>query len=142
MDVQSQQLAAFINSKTFLTPVEIFGPRHFSPSIQKPDKVMGPRASQRHVFNNRVPDYPYLRLNGLDSQSCFECHNSIGSASIDARGALMRKAPGTAGSAGSNRQSEQLRAGTNYHLLGAMRRIEERDRERFSQPPNEEILTP
>ena len=33
-----------------------------------------------------------------------------------------------------NRQSEQLRAGTNYHLLGAMRRIEERDRERFSQP--------
>jgi hypothetical protein len=28
-----------------------------------------------------------------------------------------------------NRQSEQLRAGANYHLLGAMRRIEERDRE-------------
>jgi di-heme oxidoreductase (putative peroxidase) len=62
----------------------------------------GPRAAQRHVFNDRVPDYPYLRLNGLDSQSCFECHNSIGSASIDARGTLMRKAPGTAGSAGSN----------------------------------------
>ncbi|HET9284777.1 MAG TPA: hypothetical protein VFR24_22735 [Candidatus Angelobacter sp.] len=37
-----------------------------------------------------------------------------------------------------NRQSEQLRAGTNYHLLGAMRRIEERDRERFSQSPNEQ----
>ena len=37
-----------------------------------------------------------------------------------------------------NRQSEQLRAGTNYHLLGAMRRIEERDRERFSQPPGEQ----
>jgi len=36
-----------------------------------------------------------------------------------------------------NRQSEQLRAGANYHLLGAMRRIEERDRERFGQPPNE-----
>ena len=35
-----------------------------------------------------------------------------------------------------NRQSEQLRAGANCHLLGAMRRIEERDRERFSQPPN------
>jgi len=38
-----------------------------------------------------------------------------------------------------NRQHEQLRAGTNHHLLGAMRRIEERDRQRFSQPPNEEI---
>jgi hypothetical protein len=36
-----------------------------------------------------------------------------------------------------NRQSEQLRAGANYHLLGAMRRVEERDRERFSQPPGE-----
>ena len=36
-----------------------------------------------------------------------------------------------------NRQSENLRAGANYHLLGAMRRIEERDRERFSQPPHE-----
>ena len=37
-----------------------------------------------------------------------------------------------------NRQSEQLRAGANYHLLSAMRRIEERDRDRFSQPPNEQ----
>jgi hypothetical protein len=41
-----------------------------------------------------------------------------------------------------NRQHEKLRAGANYHLLGAMRRIEERDRERFSQPPNEETPTP
>lgn len=32
-----------------------------------------------------------------------------------------------------NRQSEQLRAGMNYHLLGAMRRIEERDRDRFKE---------
>jgi hypothetical protein len=31
-----------------------------------------------------------------------------------------------------NRQHEQLRAGVNYHLLGAMRRIEERDRQRFA----------
>ncbi len=37
-----------------------------------------------------------------------------------------------------NRQSEQLRAGANYHLLSAMRRIEERDRDRFSQPPTEQ----
>ena len=36
-----------------------------------------------------------------------------------------------------NRQSEHLRAGANYHLLGAMRRIEERDRDKFSQPPHE-----
>ena len=37
-----------------------------------------------------------------------------------------------------NRQHEKLRAGANYHLLGTMRGIEERDRERFSQPPNEQ----
>jgi hypothetical protein len=36
-----------------------------------------------------------------------------------------------------NRQSETVRAGANCHLLGAMRRIEERDRERFSQPLTE-----
>jgi hypothetical protein len=41
-----------------------------------------------------------------------------------------------------NRQSEKLRAGVNCHLLGAMHRIEERDRERYSQPPNEESLNP
>ncbi len=41
-----------------------------------------------------------------------------------------------------NRQSEKLRAGVNCHLLGAMRRIEERDRERYSQPPNEESPNP
>jgi hypothetical protein len=65
----------------------------------------GPRAAQRHFFNTRNPDYPFLRLNGLDSQSCFECHNSIGSAAVDPQkpqGALMRQSPGTAGSAGSN----------------------------------------
>jgi hypothetical protein len=36
-----------------------------------------------------------------------------------------------------SRQSEQLRAGVNCHLLGALRRIEERDRERLSQPVND-----
>jgi hypothetical protein len=36
-----------------------------------------------------------------------------------------------------NRQSEKLRAGANYHLLGTMRGIEERDRERYSQSPGE-----
>src|SRR5579871_806219 len=41
-----------------------------------------------------------------------------------------------------SRQHEQLRAGANYHLLGAMRRIEERDRQRFAQPPNEVIPNP
>jgi len=64
----------------------------------------GPRAAQRHFFNPlpQSPPYRFLRLNGLDSQSCFECHNSTGSESVDSRGALIRKPYGVAGAAGSN----------------------------------------
>jgi len=62
----------------------------------------GPRAGQRHHFNPFNPNYPYLRMNGIDSQSGFECHNSIGS-SIQSYGpALMRKPYAVGGSAGSN----------------------------------------
>ncbi|MCL1048653.1 hypothetical protein L2755_03255 [Shewanella abyssi] len=44
----------------------------------------GPRSLQREVWNNRGgttrdPEaWPFLRVNGIDSQSCFECHNTIG----------------------------------------------------------------
>ncbi|HEY7772033.1 MAG TPA: di-heme oxidoredictase family protein [Marinagarivorans sp.] len=44
----------------------------------------GPRHLQRKVWNARggtVEDpaaWPFLRVNGIDSQSCFECHNTIG----------------------------------------------------------------
>jgi hypothetical protein len=76
----------------------------------------GPRAAQRHAFNPNQqtpgagnPAYRFLRMNGLDSQSCFECHNSIGSevtadstGKLDPRGALTRKPYTVAGSAGSN----------------------------------------
>jgi hypothetical protein len=66
--------------------------------------VKGPRADQRHAFNPQPqqPPYRFLRLNGLDSQSCFECHNSIGSDPVDPRGALSRKSYTVGGSAGSN----------------------------------------
>jgi Di-haem oxidoreductase, putative peroxidase len=62
----------------------------------------GPRAGQRHRFNPFNPNYPYLRLNGIDSQSCFECHNSIGSSIQSYGAALMRKPYAVGGSAGSN----------------------------------------
>jgi hypothetical protein len=66
--------------------------------------VNGPRADQRHAFNSQPqqPPYRFLRLNGLDSQSCFECHNSIGSDPVDSRGALTRKPSTVGGPAGSN----------------------------------------
>jgi hypothetical protein len=65
----------------------------------------GPRMAQRKAFY--PPDFPayrFLRVNGLDSQSCYECHNSIGSyvETGTVSDALIRK-PGTVGgSAGSN----------------------------------------
>ena len=62
----------------------------------------GPRSAQRSVFNPNNKSYRFLRMNGLDSQSCFECHNSIGSDVVDARGALTRKPYTVGGSAGSN----------------------------------------
>jgi hypothetical protein len=73
--------------------------------------VEGPRTDQRKAFYYRPqqphyrpnqPPYRFLRMNGLDSQSCFECHNSIGSYAVDARGALTRKPSTVGGSAGSN----------------------------------------
>ncbi len=62
----------------------------------------GPRSGQRHKFNPFNKEYPYLRLNGLDSQSCFECHNSIGSSTQGYAPALMRKPFNVGGSAGFN----------------------------------------
>jgi hypothetical protein len=61
----------------------------------------GPRAGQRRRFNWANPQYPYLRLNGLDSQSCFECHNSTGS-TVTYPPALMRQPYTVGGSAGFN----------------------------------------
>lgn len=43
----------------------------------------GPRSLQRKTWNPRggtqdQDSWPFLRVNGIDSQSCFECHNTIG----------------------------------------------------------------
>ena len=64
----------------------------------------GPRSAQRKIFDPNTANYPYLRLNGLDSQSCYECHNSIGSDPGYGDGSpLIRKQPSSvSGSAGSN----------------------------------------
>jgi hypothetical protein len=48
--------------------------------------------------------WPFLRLDGLDSQSCFECHNSIGSYPVPVAqgGGYTRKPGAVGGSAGVN----------------------------------------
>ena len=64
----------------------------------------GPRAAQRAALYPNNPTFPFLRLNGIDSQSCYECHNSIGSYVVPggAGTALIRKPGSVGGSAGFN----------------------------------------
>jgi hypothetical protein len=65
----------------------------------------GPRWGARLAFYRGAKyGWPFLRLNGLDSQSCYECHNSIGSYILaPGNGGGFNRKPGTAGgSAGSN----------------------------------------
>ncbi len=64
----------------------------------------------RQFLNFPVPEvnpstqrivYPYLRLNGLDSQGCFECHNSIGSERLpDTRSYSLARKQSAVGGAG------------------------------------------
>ncbi|ESP93351.1 putative thiol oxidoreductase [Pseudoalteromonas luteoviolacea 2ta16] len=56
----------------------------FDPANGHGEGAQGPRSKQRYIWNNRggtdkdPAAWPFLRVNGLDSQSCFECHNTIG----------------------------------------------------------------
>ncbi len=52
-----------------------------------------------HLDSQKNVRFAILRLNGLDSQSCFECHNSIGSAHVKGEGPLeaLERKPGTTG---------------------------------------------
>src|SRR5256714_15586632 len=51
----------------------------FTPVDGMGEGAKGPRAAQRAAMYPANPSFPFLRVNGLDSQSCYECHNSIGS---------------------------------------------------------------
>ncbi len=65
----------------------------------------GPRSLQRAMTwpnwkaNDPSYDIPFLRLNGIDSQSCFECHNSVGVYTPPGSSAMTRR-PHTVGGAG------------------------------------------
>ena len=62
----------------------------------------GPRAFQRRALYPYDVSFPLLRVNGLDSQSCFECHLSIGTfvGPGAVTEAMARKPGGAAGAAG------------------------------------------
>jgi hypothetical protein len=76
----------------------------FTPVDGMGEGAKGPRSAQRAAMYPANPSFPFLRVNGLDSQSCYECHNTIGSYREPGTqsNALIRK-PGTvSGSGGFN----------------------------------------
>jgi hypothetical protein len=75
----------------------------FTPEDGHGEGKDGPRSQQRKTFYPQGwPNFPFLRLNGLDSQSCYECHNTIGSyvPPDNTTKALLRKPSPIGGSAG------------------------------------------
>ncbi|UXI68908.1 di-heme oxidoredictase family protein [Tahibacter amnicola] len=75
----------------------------FTPEDGHGEGKEGPRARQRQaLYPEAWPDFPFLRVNGLDSQSCYECHNTIGSYVPPdyTTKALLRKPSPVGGSAG------------------------------------------
>ena len=63
----------------------------------------GPRRRRGGLYPEPRQGFGFLRLNGLDSQSCFECHNSIGSDRLGdtiTLGALSKRPGAVAGAAG------------------------------------------
>jgi hypothetical protein len=75
----------------------------FTPEDGHGEGQEGPRARQRQaLYPEAFPNFPFLRVNGLDSQSCYECHNTIGSYVPPdySTKALLRKPGPVGGSAG------------------------------------------
>lgn len=95
-----------IRSYPLRTILESGGDFHttpFTPADGHGEGKEGPRARQREaLYPGAYPNFPFLRVNGLDSQSCYECHNSIGSyVPPDYKtSALLRKPSPVGGSAG------------------------------------------
>jgi cytochrome c peroxidase len=101
---QTQLLAGKYPLRKVLESGGQFFTTPFIPADGMGEGVNGPRSKQRAAMYPANPKFPFLRVNGLDSQSCYECHNTIGSYREPGTlsNALIRK-PGTvSGSGGFN----------------------------------------
>ncbi len=56
---------------------------HYTPSDGQGEGLDGPRSGQSEILYPRDPTFPFLKLNGLGAQSCFDCHNSAGPTSYE-----------------------------------------------------------
>lgn len=101
VDIDQAKLSTYPLRKVLESGSQFFD-LPFQPSDGMGEGADGPRAAQRAAFNPNVKNFPFLRLNGLDSQSCFECHNSIGSYHEPGTqsAAMVRKPGATVGAAG------------------------------------------
>jgi len=101
---QTQLLAGKYPLRKVLESGGQFFTTPFIPGDGMGEGANGPRSKQRAAMYPANPTFPFLRVNGLDSQSCYECHNTIGSYRQPGTqsNALIRK-PGTvSGSGGFN----------------------------------------
>lgn len=94
---------SLIAGRYTLSQVLSAGAQYFTSPYTPEDGVgegaNGPRSMQRMALYPSHP-IPFLRLNGIDSQSCFECHNSIGSESQTGfEGGAETRKPGSVGGA-------------------------------------------
>ncbi len=101
VDIDQNQLSSYPLRKIIESGGQFFD-LPFQPADGMGEGPNGPRAAQRAAFMPTVKNFPFLRLNGLDSQSCFECHNSIGSFHEPGTQspAMLRKPGATLGAAG------------------------------------------
>ncbi len=94
--------AELLSGSYTLSDILQSGERFFSSPYQLIDGwgegKNGPRAFQRVALYPYFQNFSWLRFNGIDSQSCFECHNSIGVGGNDRL--LRRKGDATVGAAG------------------------------------------
>lgn len=97
--------------KLFYAGKHIFSNR-FTTDDHYGEDATGPRRSKYSMIDR--PNYPFLRFNGLDSQSCLECHSVIGFSSQEysSEDEQVRfiKQPGiTAGGAGFSANAFELK---------------------------------
>jgi hypothetical protein len=105
ISIEQDQLAAgaYTTNRVLLAGRQFFAVPYL-PADGHGEGITGPRAAQRQMFyaDSLQPAYytlPFLRVNGIDSQNCFACHNSAGTSASEGSRGRTQKRGGVGGSA-------------------------------------------
>jgi len=105
ISIEQDQLAAgaYTTNRVLLAGRQFFAVPYL-PADGHGEGPNGPRAHQREMFyadSLEPTDYrlPFLRVNGIDSQNCFACHNSAGTSQSERSRGRTQKTGGVGGSA-------------------------------------------